>query len=60
MKHWLREIWGLFVDDAWLAGLAVVALGLAGLLAAGGHRLVAGLTLFLAVSAALWWRSRAR
>lgn len=58
MKRWMRQTWELFVDDAWLAGLAVAALVLAALLVMDGYRVSAGLGLFLGVSAALGWRSR--
>ncbi len=55
---WLKQIYGLFVDDPKLALLALVALAISGLLVKAGVRTAAGLAIFLIVSGSLWYSTR--
>lgn len=55
---WLKEVYGLFVDDPKLAILALVALAVALVLAKVGARTAAGLAIFLIVSGSLWYSTR--
>ena len=50
---WLREIWGLFVDDWRLAWQAVASLAIGALVAALGLKYLAGLVMFVLLAGAL-------
>jgi hypothetical protein len=49
----LREIYGLFVDDPWLAAAGLFALALGGVLALVGWHTIAGILEALAIVAGL-------
>ena len=55
---WLKEVYGLFVDDPTLAILALVALAVAFGLARLGAKAEAGLAIFLVVAGSLWYSTR--
>lgn len=55
---WLREIWGLFVDDWHLAWQALASLAIGALVAALGLKYLAGLVMFVLLAGALAWSVR--
>ena len=55
---WLKEVYGLFVDDPKLALLSLVALAVALIVAKAGAHTVAGLAIFLIMAGSLWYSTR--
>lgn len=55
---WLKEVYDLFVDDPFLAIMALVALIVAGGVARLGGATEAGLAIFLIVAASLWFSTK--
>jgi hypothetical protein len=54
----LEEIYGLFVEDPWLALLGLVALAAGGLVARMGHHTIGAVILVAVIVGALSWSVR--
>jgi hypothetical protein len=54
----LEEIYGLFVEDPWLALLGLVALALGGLVAKLGHHTIGAVVIVAVIIGALSWSVR--
>jgi CBS-domain-containing membrane protein len=54
----LEEIYGLFVEDPWLALLGLIALAVGGLVARAGHHTIGAVLVVLVIGGALAWSVR--
>ncbi|MCL4319196.1 MAG: hypothetical protein M1596_04810 [Firmicutes bacterium] len=54
-KQWIKKVYGLFVEDPVLAISSLIALAAVFLISHAGSPLVAGLVLFILISASIIW-----